>query len=43
MEPNNELSNSGGNKDQKLFNLQLTIQKLEEELSLFRNGTTSEE
>ncbi len=28
---------------EKLFNLQLTIQKLEEELSLYRNGTTAEE
>ncbi len=26
-----------------MFNLQLTIQKLEEELSLYRNGTTAEE
>jgi chromosome segregation ATPase len=28
---------------EKMFNLQLTIQKLEEELSLYRNGTTAEE
>ena len=27
----------------RLFNLQLTIQKLEEELSLYRNGTTSQQ
>ena len=27
----------------KYFNLQLTVQRLEEELSLYRNGTTSEQ
>ena len=28
---------------ERVFNLQLTIQRLEEELSLYRNGTTSEQ
>ena len=27
---------------EKLFNLQLLVQKLEEELKLYRNGTTTE-
>ena len=29
--------------ENQVFNLQLTIQKLEEELILYRNGTTTQE
>jgi len=29
--------------ESQFFNLQLTVQKLEEELVLYRNGTTSQE
>ena len=29
-------------QQEKLFNLQLLVQKLEEELKLYRNGTTTE-
>ena len=30
-------------QESQFFNLQLTVQKLEEELLLYRNGTTTQE
>jgi len=35
-----ELADDEQEYDPKVFNLQLLIQKLEEELSVYRNGTT---